>query len=111
MIVKCDNACYPNYIIDFRCVTGKNKMACLTHNSTDIEELMPMWYFRSDSNIVEDTKAMSLRDLFLPFQNWKEETIEERKNRLTITCFNCGNVATFSTGTTGSYPLCNNCRD
>ena len=87
-------------------------MSCLALSSTPaLEARMPMWYFRSDSNIVEDPQARALRDLFLPFQSWKEHTKEQRKNRLTITCFNCGNVATFSTGTTGSYPLCNNCRD
>ncbi len=71
----------------------------------------PLWYFRSDSNIVEDTEASALRDLFMPFQDWKKETEETKKNRLTVTCFICNSEASFSTSTTGSYPLCNNCRD
>ena len=71
----------------------------------------PLWYFRSDSNIVEDLQANALRDIFMPFQSWKKVTKEQHKNRLTITCFICGKEATFSTGTTGSYPLCSNCLD
>ncbi len=70
-----------------------------------------LWYFRSDSNIVEDSEASALRDLFMPFQDWKKETEETKKNRLTVTCFICNSEATFSTSITGSYPLCNNCRD
>ena len=70
-----------------------------------------LWYFRSDSNIVEDPEAYALRELFRPFQDWKKETEETKKNRLTVTCFICNSEATFSTSTTGSYPLCNNCRD
>ena len=70
-----------------------------------------LWYFRSDSNIAEDTKSITLRGLFNPFQNWKTETQENKKNRITVTCFICNSEATFSTSITGSYTLCNNCRD
>jgi len=71
----------------------------------------PLWYFRSDSNIVEDPEAITLRALFLPFQDWKKETEETKKNRLTVPCFICKSEARFSTSTTGSYPLCNNSRE
>ena len=71
----------------------------------------PLWYFRSDSNIEIDYTAYLLRHTYNIFQDWKEQTNDSKKNKLTITCFICNNVATFITSTTGSYPLCNNCRD
>ena len=72
---------------------------------------IPLWYFRTDSNIVVDEKADELRNIYQIFQDWKEQTDNNNKNRLTITCFISNNEATFITSTTGSYPLCNNCRD
>jgi hypothetical protein len=71
----------------------------------------PLWYLRSDSNIVEDPEAIALQDLFITFQDWKNQTQETNNNSLIVTCFNCNSEAIFSTSTTGSYPLCNNCRD
>lgn len=71
----------------------------------------PMWYFRSDSNIIRDDKATSLRTIFSYFQNWKTIVDEAKTDSLVITCFICGNVASFSNSMTGSYPLCTNCLD
>ncbi len=79
--------------------------------TTTMAHSCALWFFRSDSNIVEDTQATHLREVFTPFQDWKAFTKQNKTNRLEITCFNCGNVATYCTSITGSYPLCNNCRD
>ncbi len=78
---------------------------------TQAQEHIPMWYFRSDSNIVEDEEAIGLRHIFTPFQDWKNQTHTAKNNTITVTCFICNNEATFSTGITGSYPLCNICQD
>ena len=42
----------------------------------------PLWYFRSDSNIVEDPEASALRDLFMPFQDWKRKLKKPRRTAL-----------------------------
>ena len=45
---------------------------------------IPLWYFRTDSNIVADEKADELRNIYQIFQDWKEQTDNNNKNRLTI---------------------------
>ena len=42
-----------------------------------------LWFLRSDSNITKDPEAITLRDMWIPFHNWKDETEETKKNRLT----------------------------
>ena len=74
---------------------------------------LPLWYLRSDSNIVTDKEAISLRSMSGCVNVFKENTDEtnasNKKTSLTTTCFMCSNEATHSTGTTGSYPLCSSC--
>ena len=41
---------------------------------------MNMWFFRSDSNITNDTNAANLRILWSIINDWKS-FIEEKKNK------------------------------
>ena len=75
----------------------------------ETQQHIPMWFFRSDSNIVKDEHALGLRDIYSGFYDWKRFVETAKNNRLTVTCFICNNEATFSTSITGSYPLCNKC--
>jgi hypothetical protein len=46
----------------------------LRKHSFQLATPLPLWFFRSDSNISNDPIAINLSQLFSYLQNWKEDT-------------------------------------